>query len=354
MKLENRYGLDWLSLSWPKCPKRYRASAEIVEAFGSTGTPCPGAHGYSGYDLAIYGSLLIRKDDLLITLPGQALASLRQTVTDKEICLFFTRHGPWRASRLDLAIDCYDEDVTPQLCHLHWLAGHVTSRAEVARLYNPALPKGQHTAPGGFTWYAGRPASTRYCRVYDKAAECVAKGIVPPQRHISRFELQHRGDAAAKAFQLFAEQGPALIPKLFAQWIQFRDPDRSEIKKCSVSPWWLQIVGTEKVALKLDPRITTPEQTLAWLSSDQIAPSMSLARRFHVESKIETAIATAKPSPKKTAEWKSVFHPHTIIQTSALSAIKGRISHDDQNQRTLAEQNQRRKAILAGNPQPGR
>ena len=310
-----RIGIDWLTFSRPKCTREQRAQveAEVARYLCALEVPTKAGHGYEGHVVAAYGSLSWRPHrdgtaDCLLNLSGQAMQYARHLGHDDEEILRFCIHHCGAATRLDCAIDVYDPEVTPQLAGAHWRKRAVVSRADEAHPRSPDQKKGEPPPRTGWTWYFGSQASARFMRVYDKTAEFHAKTGSTMQDHVTRFELVSRDEAAHKLALLVAESGIEAGRAVIAGWIDFKTlRGAAEVKKRHSAAWWSRIVCAEKCSLRLDPRIATPERTLAWLKSEGVARAIKLAMAFGQWDAVRQAAESATPPPEALARWQAVF-----------------------------------------------
>jgi hypothetical protein len=199
-------GIDWLTVSKPKARKKLQEILEEISALlRSTHEGKYGGHGYRGVDVALYGKLLTRGDDILVELPGQAMQHVRETlrIPDAELCRWFAARG-FKATRIDITIDTQDARVNPAVVQSYWDSGDVVTDV---RNCEPRQKheRGKGAAPdgAGATVYIGATKSDRFARVYDKAAEARFKTgeILCDEtgreiEHLTRFELENRHDTA--------------------------------------------------------------------------------------------------------------------------------------------------------------
>jgi hypothetical protein len=306
--------VDWLSWSKPRTPASEKDALweSIIRTFSSSGEKATVLQsGYAGFDLAGYGSVLQRGTDLLVILPGQAMQFLRNAKGFSDVWLlnWFLSKG-FRCTRIDTAIDTPDPEVRPQLAMRHWDAGAVTCTADSARPWEPTRKKGLPPPAGGWTFYIGSPASSRFMRIYDKAAEHSAKNGKTHLKHLTRFELQSRAEAADALARKIAREGLNAIRQVISGWIDFKkiDHHNKEKHKRGSADWWRRIVTDDKATLSLDPRIATPAKTLKWVKSAGVVRALALVRKFGLWDEIEREIASCEIPAHLNLKWSGYMH----------------------------------------------
>jgi len=294
--------------------------AETVVYFGkmldSTGEVVKWKHGYEGIDLCGgLGQALFRQNqsngegDVLIRLPGRALDWIRDrnllseselNCTDADICRLFTDND-FEATRIDVAMDTNDPAVSPQLVRetidAQSFTGHI-KKAGLADSWDIDKPE---TAYQNGTFYLGSRQSTRYLRVYNKQAE-VLKATGQDIGHLTRFELEVKGEAATKVLKQIEHYGSYCIPSIFAGWINFRDSkdDNARMDRKDVADWWDRMVGGyEPIVLGLTRSATTPERSLMWLKNG-VAKTLALADEFGLMPEIQAAMENARHKIKES------------------------------------------------------
>lgn len=241
------YGIDYLSAtikthSASDARDAIRAALKALKAIDTIGDEKQ-RHAFVGHDiLGARGFCGLQKNTAFMELTGQGLAALRVMGNDDaKICATFKA---WRASRLDFTVDSHSPKITPALVAREWHKGRATCRAEDIREIT------QKRADGRFshTVYIGSNTSTRMLRVYDKKTQMEFVHLKKTDGTWTRFELQHRHEAADKALQVLNATGIQAGLQLINGWITFRDPKSraKEVCRQKTAPWWMEIVGAKK------------------------------------------------------------------------------------------------------------
>lgn len=315
-------GIDYLTVSYPRNWEPRELSKTIQKQFVSSGEPVLGEHGYRGTDICGgYGKVLIRQcrdsadGDVLVRLPGRALDWIRDAnvlsdsdfqCTDADICRYFADRG-FLCTRIDIAMDTNDPAIKPEVVEALINANSYVCRARKAGLsdsWNTEQPKTRGTAE---TVYLGGRTSTRYFRCYNKAADIFNRS----KRHVghlTRFEIETKGEAGQRTMQLVADKGNHCIANLFAGWINFKDPNDSatRIQRRRNVDWWERLVGgQEPISLGLQRGVSTPERSMVWLKQ-QVAKTLFLAHRHGLFEEVIEAVNSKKFKVKaaENEKWK--------------------------------------------------
>lgn len=324
-------GLDYLTVSLPGVLN----SKEVVRAMGAVFKAKVDSivyeKGYEGWlCCAGYGRLLIRQyrdkaeADVLMRLPGRALEWIRfenvvsetdSICTDADICKFFLERD-FHATRIDLAADNSDREVSPQLVERHLKSKQFTCKARKAGITN-SWELGAEPWESS-TIYLGGRSSTRLLRVYDKQAEVFQKtGRKIP--HLTRFEIENKYQAAPRVMNLVAEHGAALVIGLLKGWVDFKDPsdDATRVERRRSAEWWQRMVNSaEPIQLGLTRGIATPEKSIKWVKR-QVAKTLYLMKEFDLEHEIAHAISEKKFKVKKAelAKWDYFVRSRKELET---------------------------------------
>ena len=316
-------GVDYLTFSHPRNFQPGHLCRQIETQFQSTGEGVTGDHGYVGKDICGgLGKVLVRRwpnsgdGDVLVRLPGRALDWIRDNIilsetelqcTDAEICRYF-KDLSFSSTRIDIAMDTTDASVSAEVVEkLINLNSFVCRgrRAGINDSWDTEKPQSRGVEE---TVYLGSRSSSRFFRCYNKAADIFRKtGRKIP--HLTRFELECKGDATQKVVELVAQKGIYCIPALFAGWVDFKDPtDETErVKRRRRVDWWERLVGGQRpIALGLQREVTTPEQSLRWIK-EQAAKTLFLAHQHGLFDEIIEAINANKykVKPEENEKWKS-------------------------------------------------
>ena len=315
-------GIDYLTASYPRHFHPGELCRELEAIFQKTGQDVVGDHGYHGSDVCGgYGKVLQRESrdsgdgDVLVRLPGRALDWIRDNnvlsdtdaqCTDAEIARLFVEMG-FHGTRLDIAMDTDDRAISPQVVEDLINANSYVCRARNAGLNDSWNTNKPETRREEETVYLGSRISSRYFRCYNKAADIFRKSG-RKVGHLTRFEIEMKGDAAQIAMTMIANQGPGCIPNLFAGWLDFKDPadDVTRIERRRSVDWWDRLIGgAEPISLGLKRGVSTPEQSLRWVK-EQVSKTLFLAHRHGCFEEIIEAINAKKfkVKPSENEKWK--------------------------------------------------
>jgi len=281
--VSNALGIDWSTWSKPNCNNMLLVEVgEVLRQFRTNNEKAWWGHGYTGWDVASYGSCVWRADSVLVDLPGRAMEYIRHflKIPDRSVCQWFIERG-FKATRLDLALDTEERNFNPFVALKAWHRGLVRCYAQRWDFRLSQLQPGKPILPPdgkGMTTYVGSPRTGRRLRIYDKVTEALEKhgevltdGNGREIPHLTRLELQHRDEAAAKAARLLASEGLDIIPELIGDYVAFlshRDPRQRERKR--VASWWQRIVGNKKRPLELARGAATPDDSIFWIKKQAV------------------------------------------------------------------------------------
>jgi hypothetical protein len=222
--LKVRVGVDYLTASKPREERPWEWVHAIGKTFESTGECVHWKHGYEGVLICGGYGMVLRRDhrdlaagDMLVRLPGQAVQWIKDRnmlseselkCTDADLCRYFVENG-FSATRIDVAMDTNDPEVSPRLVENLIKARSFTGRAKRAGINNDWDIHKPETIGEEQTFYIGKRTSSRFMRVYNKRAE-VLKSRGEDVGHLTRFELEVKGEAATKVLQLIAQYAVVL------------------------------------------------------------------------------------------------------------------------------------------------
>ncbi len=313
-------GVDYLTVSLPRCDKAPLEFKELQEWLQATGTECRGDHGYRGLEVCGgYGQLLHRQcsesgdADLLVRLPGRALDWIRDAnvfsdgeyqCTDADICRFFLERK-FTATRVDTAMDTNDSFITPsmvgELVNERMFTCHAKS-AGVSDSWKLDKPESRGQSQ---TVYIGSRSSSRFFRCYNKA-EDIFKKTGRDVGHLTRFEIEHKGEVAHKVLEIVSRSGGDCIPSIFSGWLSFKDPKykKSRRERSENAGWWERLLSTDNpIELKLTPGVMDPERSMIWLKK-QVAKTLYLAIQYGFAQEISQYIAAVWGKATKTEKQK--------------------------------------------------
>lgn len=168
--------IDWLTITW--AGRQYPETVlPMHEGFDIGDKTNGGAFYQTAYKLACgatYGYSDSERQGIILMLPGQALAYLRERgFTDQKLVgLACTGRN---VSRLDYALDVIGgtrKDHSPESTHNAYKDGKIKTRLNMSMSI-----KDEASEDGGFSVYFGSPKSDQRIRVYDKAAQQKIMGL---------------------------------------------------------------------------------------------------------------------------------------------------------------------------------
>lgn len=257
--------VDWLAVTFPASvtPKYTLPPASGQPVFTPEGHP---VHGYRYRAVNEFGaSVLFGGEKRLgthLVLSGQALANIRRAgLTDRELCQYaLTNDG--KLTRLDVAINLYEANLSPQELAFSFEKGALSSPAHSGLLMTGVRSQGQ-------TFVLGSGSSDRYLRAYDKAAE---QGI--PDMRWLRIELElKKWRARGLAHVISIEENTrGVINRAVGDYLKM--PDNEELSQALSD----QAGDIPQEGRKL-------HDTLKWLG-DQVAPAMAQYQVSHPDEDV--------------------------------------------------------------------
>lgn len=207
-----------------------------------------------------------------LSLPSKALGELKDIFTDIPLLLDDLRAFGMKFTRLDTAIDD-----TEGLLSIDEIDRCVTS-GECIRRFAKVKRDKSLVGPGD-TIYFGKRSSDTLCRIYDKRAERLERGVSADELpdHWIRVEFEFkRENAEAVASKIIAE-GESVVAGLIRGYLDFRQPtaDQTKTRWPSFS-WWQKFLDyASRCTLGLPKIKRTIEDVKDWLFR-QVAPSLAL------------------------------------------------------------------------------
>jgi len=215
------------------------------------------------------------REESFFDLPGKALG---QYVSDySKFCELIKRilSDGGNISRCDLAIDVKDKmTFSPILKAVR--AGLVVSKSRNVKIVEKFENSAGSLHPKGATVYIGSGKSSKFLRIYDKAAEQKVSG------DWIRWEMQLRDDQAKNYLKAFvgvgADRAGDYILGLVAGFVDFRKNDYDNITRRSRISWFEKFVGSVKpVKILFEKIVGTIDDVVQWVDR-QVAPSLALLK----------------------------------------------------------------------------
>jgi hypothetical protein len=246
------YCIDWIAatMSIDK-PGEIEMMEKIQKIFGDTEwwecgrTQRPYTNGVESSYASIYWHPERPEFKHMVRCTGEQLDSWRRDGgSDDELVAKLHVLG-FRFTRLDLARDIFDVPARPAALYNAWRMGELQTSARKLTIIQSA---GEGGAPAGETVYFGSRQSTRFLRVYDKAAQ------LETEQQWTRAEIELKSDNAGVAAYQVARVG---VQRVFQTMLH------SIILKGM--PEWLRDTGdVELVALEAVPRKETDSERWLW------------------------------------------------------------------------------------------
>lgn len=144
-----------------------------------------------------------------------------------------------RGSRFDYAHDTTNEKVNLALVGDHLRSDSFVSRAQVWQPMERHYRGGRIEVQG---YSIGGRSSESYMRIYDKALEQKQEG------HRIRFEAEFKGKKAARAMEIFVDEGWDALSGCLRSVIDFTEleAEDSNVTRRKVATWWEELIGAAK------------------------------------------------------------------------------------------------------------
>jgi len=244
--LANRLTVDWVeftldcTVDWSEWPKRFEATYQIDPVLAPRGL-----HGYRNqYKI---GRMIVLTNGTAemghhVIMGGECL---RDLAIDPVLLLGMVREFGGKITRLDLALDDYQQHITMDRMLACLRDGRLVCKSRKYQLVESGLL--DNSAEVGRTLYVGSGKSTVMWRIYEKARQLRQAKKTETTLDWLRWEVQIRADRAAiVAEQIFAEQSLAVVyAALLGGYISIRDKsdDDSNRSRWAVSELWKRFVG---------------------------------------------------------------------------------------------------------------
>lgn len=280
-------GLDWLEYT---VPDGVPAANAVPFLASDSWTHVPsGGNGYSRS--LVYGSIRILYGGQAgmgahVVMSSKALGEVVEEcgVASGGELLDIVAVVGGRVSRLDLAFDLVNGDITVERLHAAAESGDCVTRFRTFRLVEDRLCTTGESR--GKTLYLGTGKGDSLIRAYDKKSERLSKGDASEKVSAAalsawlRVEYQFRHAAAERIATLLRLGGMrAVEPVLIGLWSPVVARKRNNIQKSVVVGWWAEFIGTSvraKLGLpKLRPSL---ERAAAWVERC-VAPMLAAVVR---------------------------------------------------------------------------
>lgn len=196
-------------------------------------------------------------------------------------------HRGFKATRLDLAMDDYDEKLKIKTIRNKLLREEVTTRSQVS-VYNEGSDH-HRQAINGRSVYIGSAKSLKSILFYDKSVEQKAKGHRVLGDKWNRYELRLKKAYAQQAFETIAKSEADLgryMVGILASSVTFRvRPKGGDTNKARwrVSPWWQRFLGdVERINLSSkahNAEVQPLEKRLRWMI-EAVSPNFYVLAKY--------------------------------------------------------------------------
>lgn len=192
---------------------------------------------------------------MLVTLTGDDLLRVRRAgYSDTMLAVWINAFEDINVTRLDIAIDTRNVQVTPPMFYRAWLAGKIETSARKATRVQGKTNAG---TDDGYTVYIGSRQSEQFLRIYDKNAEQKARGaqLDNPDEKWTRIELELKGRKAKAALRAIAGSDIKVGGEILGQFVRWQQstvwgdltsgnvqPDMSVGRKETDHEVWLRTV----------------------------------------------------------------------------------------------------------------
>lgn len=203
---EYSVSLDWLRYSAPQSYPHALIVPELIGTGNNELSPLP--HYTNAVELEPAGRLdwntVNDKQGSLVTFGGHDLQVIRDAGIEPNYLVRYIHERKWtRASRIDIAIDIFDEIAHPLDLLDAWNRGDIKTHAKKIE----AIEGWKKDKQTGETVYIGSRTSDTYFRCYDKGKE---QGV---PRDWTRLELELKGLMAKQAQKKIPSSGLAAVAK---------------------------------------------------------------------------------------------------------------------------------------------
>ncbi len=295
---KQRISLDWIEFTAPAewlSNNQYKSLQTYLQIPGGVWSDVP--RGRLGFPCQkTYGV----DDDLVRVLYGAAPemgvhveisgGCLRRAKGDIPAFMHWLYHHGMKITRLDIAIDDYTGDITPEKLLRYLKNGLALSIFKTYRFIEAGTISGKYkrSVDMGKTLYFGSPASRTLIRAYDKGREQIAEFIKKghaccPIRPWFRFEIQLRSDNAQNTAAILHESKYAdlgqVASSILGKYIRIlKKPSRQDSNKSRwpLADFYQKFLGRiEKIKIATEkPKFEIP-RTVKWFKH-QIAPSFAI------------------------------------------------------------------------------
>jgi phage replication initiation protein len=155
----------------------------------------------------------------------------------------------YKFSRVDIAIDCFDNELDLNIIHKEIQKGNLITYCKTYDRRNELKIKDNSVLTD--TLYIGKRTSDIYFRIYDKKLERISKGMEVKEKSWIRFEVVMKHHNAEKFIEYYCNSGDMeyLIKGVINNYVKFvKDDNNKNVSRKNKIEWWEKFMQT---ALKL-------------------------------------------------------------------------------------------------------
>ena len=261
--MDNSTGIDWLAFTLPSvCHSLAAMSAVAANLFPLLPMDWHDEKPRNGYRVAAKseqsGIVIMSGSSSMgthVIVPGQSMRWIEKMGISAPGLFANMRKLDAKPTRIDLALDMRGDDTHAVL----WFAQRIKLGYADYESHTYAIIESQE---GGYTLYLGSRTSARFARIYNKAAEVLAKTGEAIQDDWVRIELELHGDQARKVPNMVAagQTIDLIVRSMIAGYMDFKHPD------------WQRIIGEDTTPIEGSTRRLPNART--WLL-ETVAPSLA-------------------------------------------------------------------------------
>lgn len=250
------------------------------------------------------------RNRIMVDLSARALHSL--DAVPRAFCADVINRGG-QFSRVDVAIDDYDGNLSPEAAWVKMKTREVNTRW---KSFSRVQSISYTSSFEGYTVYLGSRDTQSFARIYDKAAQM---GL---PYHWTRFELEYKKDRAQELAGRIS-RGTIDLAGLALYQIRFLEPAESMRKHWETSEWWtdfLQVSDTDRLYM---PQYEIGlEDVRRWLH-DQTSGALALLARTYGPEGVQELLERGEDNFSRNKRYQQLeqkFYEGKNLEPIGLSA----------------------------------